>query len=954
LSTIKTDTLTRRLYSTDASLYEEMPKGVSFPKTLNDIQSLVKQSVQKGFSITPRSAGTSLAGQTTGAGVIMDVSRFMTEILEINPEDHIAHVQPGVIRDTLNREAAAYGLQFGPDTATTNRCMLGGMIGNNSCGSFSIKHKTTREHILEIESVLSDGSIVTFKPVSDKELQAKQKLNTLEGEIYREMLALLIKHKESILENYPHPDIIRRNTGYALDKLCEMDPITPGGRPFNLAELLCGSEGTLAMTSSAKVNLVPLPKAKTLVIPQFRSIHEAMLATVEIVKWNPAAVELVDDIILNATKGNIEQSKNRFFLDGDPKCILIVQFEGDELIELEAKAAGLAKRLQEMNYGYAHPFLSDDEKMKRVWDLRKAGLGLLMGLGAESRSPTFVEDTAVRVEDLPDYIQEFQQILDKHNTTCVFYAHASVGELHLRPMVDTTKPEGIRTMKEIAQEVADLVKKYRGSLSGEHGDGRARAPYIETVLGSEMMPLLYKVKEIWDPENRFNPGKIVNPKPIDTDLRFSPDYKKPEVDTLFNWRSAGGFDAAVEQCNGAGVCRKLAESGGTMCPSYHATRDEKDNTRGRANLFRQLFSGKQKEAFSSEELKEALNLCLSCKACKSECPANVDMAKMKAEFINGWHEQNGITAAERFFGQPEKLYPLASFFAPVTNFVNRQKPVKQIFEKFFNIDSRRALPEFAHETFKKWFHKNQKTLNEPGRKQVLLLVDLFTNYHEPEIAKSACLVLNKLGYNVLVPGIWPTGRPQISKGLLKEATDICRENIKRLFPFAELGIPIVGLEPSELLTLRDEYTDLCNDSDLVKAQTISDNSFLWEEFLATELATSEPQNLGKSETVYIHGHCHTKALVGNSPLVQAFKLLGFSPESLQTGCCGMAGSFGYEKDKYDVSMQVGEQVLFPALRKMDKNTVICAPGFSCRHQITDGVQIRAKHPAVIMAEKLVG
>jgi FAD/FMN-containing dehydrogenase/Fe-S oxidoreductase len=950
LSSIKTDTLTRRLYSTDASLYEEMPEGVSFPKTLSDIQSLVKQSVRKGFSITPRSAGTSLAGQTTGAGVIMDVSRFMTEILEIDTKNHTAHVQPGVIRDTLNREAAVFGMQFGPDTATTNRCMLGGMIGNNSCGSFSIKHKTTREHILEIEAVLSDGSIVTFKPVTNKELQAKQKLNTLEGEIYREMIDLLMKHKGSILENYPHPDIIRRNTGYALDRLCGMDPVTPGGRPFNLAELLCGSEGTLAVTASAKVNLEPLPKARTLVIPQFRSIHEAMLATVEIVKWNPAAVELVDDIILNATKGNIEQSKNRFFLQGDPKCLLIVQFEGDNLKELEAKSAGLAKKLQELNYGYAHPFLSDDEKMRRVWDLRKAGLGLLMGLGAESRSPTFVEDTAVRVEDLPDYIEEFQQILNKHKTTCVFYAHASVGELHLRPMVDTTKPEGIQTMKEIAQEVANLVKKYRGSLSGEHGDGRARAPYIETVLGSEMMPLLYRVKEIWDPGNRFNPGKIVNPKPIDTDLRFSPEYKRPEVDTLFNWRSAGGFDAAVEQCNGAGVCRKLAASGGTMCPSYHATRDEKDNTRGRANLFRQLFSGKQKEAFSSEELKDALNLCLSCKACKSECPANVDMAKMKAEFMNGWHEQNGIKMAERFFGQPEKLYPLASFFAPATNLINRQKPVKFVLEKFFNIDSRRALPEFAGETFEKWYRKNHRNFSSPNKKQVLLLVDLFTNYHEPDIAISAFKVLHKLGYDVLMPGVWPTGRPQISKGLLKEAVQICEKNINRLTPYAELDIPIVGLEPSEILTLRDEYTDLCSETDLPMARRIAGNTFLWEEFLATELASSVPLETGRGQKVYIHGHCHTKALVGNDPLVQSFRLLGFEPIELQTGCCGMAGSFGYEKDKYEVSMQVGEQVLFPSLRTLPENALVCAPGFSCRHQILDGVRETAKHPAVIMEE----
>ncbi|MCC5913732.1 MAG: FAD-binding protein [Balneolaceae bacterium] len=931
-----------------------MPKGVSFPKNGSDIQQLVRRAAKEGFTITARSAGTSLAGQTTGEGVIMDTSRHMTRITAINKEEHYARVEPGVIRDTLNREAAKVGLQFGPDTATTNRCMLGGMIGNNSCGSFSIKHKTTREHLLELETVLSDGSAVTFKPLSPAELKKKCKLDTLEGEIYRGTLDLLQKHKEEIIANYPHPEIIRRNTGYALDRLCEMDPITPGGRPFNLAELLCGSEGTLAMTVSAKLNLSSLPKEKTLVIPQFSSLHEAMVATVEAVKFEPAAVELVDDIILNATKGNIEQRKNRFFLEGEPACILIIQFEGDDPAEIHERALALAKRLNELKLGYTHPVLNNDDKMRRVWDLRKAGLGLLMGLGSESRSPTIVEDTAVRVQDLPDYVAEFREIMSRHNTNCVFYAHASVGELHLRPVIDTTKPEGVITLKAIAQEVADLVKKYRGSLSGEHGDGRARAPYIETVLGKEMMPLLRQMKELWDPHYRFNPGKILDPKPIDSGLRFSPDYQKPDVDTTFHWRPSGGFDAAIEQCNGAGVCRKLAESGGTMCPSYHATREERDNTRGRANLFRQLFSGKQKEAFKSEELKEALDLCLSCKACKSECPANVDMAKMKAEFMNGWHQANGTTAAERFFGQPEKLYPLASAFAPVTNFVNRQGVVKKLFERVFGIDFRRTLPEFAATTFSKWYKQNRDEVFKGDRPAVVLHVDIFTNYHEPEIAVSACRVLNYLGYDVILPEIRPTGRPQISKGLLDEAKTICRENLTHYEQYLDKGLSIVGLEPSEILTFRDEYPDLCDEKELPLAERLASSTFLWEEFLTTELAGSEKDKIGDGQPVIIHGHCHTKALAGNDPLVSAFRSLGFSPQLLETGCCGMAGSFGYEKKNYEVSMEVGEQVLFPILRKREKEATICAPGFSCRHQITDGTGRMAQHPAVIMAGFLPG
>ena len=951
---IKTDTLTRRLYATDASLYQEMPEGVSFPKSPEDIREVVLRSAEEGFTITARSAGTSLAGQTTGGGVIMDVSRYMTEITELNPDKRYARVQPGVIRDTLNREAAKFGLQFGPDTATTNRCMLGGMIGNNSCGAFSIKHKTTREHVLEIDAVLSDGSTTVFRALTPNELDAKLKLNNLEGNIYRGIIKLLKENKEKIRKHYPHPDIIRRNTGYPLDVLCEMDPITPGGRPFNLAELLCGSEGTLAMTASAKVNLVPLPKHKAIVIPQFRTINDAMVATVEAVKLEPSAVELIDDVILSATEINIEQKKNRFFLDGKPKCILIIQFEGDDHEVQIEKAKKLAKILEESNLSYAQPVFYDDYNMGRVWELRKAGLGLLMGLHKEYPSPTFVEDAAVRVEDLPAYIRDFQQILKKYDTKCVYYAHASVGTIHTRPVIDVTRPEGIETLKNITREAADLIKKYRGAFSGEHGDGRVRAPFLETVLDKEILPILKEVKALWDPDFRFNPGKIVDPKPLDTDLRYSTTYKQPNVETTFNWRQSGSFGAAIEQCNGAGVCRKLPGSGGTMCPSYHATREEKDNTRGRANLFRQLFSTQQADAFTSEEIKEALDLCLSCKACKSECPANVDMAKMKAEFMHGWHERKGITFGEKFFGRPEKFYPLASALPSVTNFVNSLTPVKWIVEKSIGVDRRRDLPKFAKQTFEKWYKKNHTASDRPEKKQVLLLVDIFTNYHEPEIAKSAYQVLSHLGYEVLVPGIWPTGRPQISKGLLADAKKICTQNIQRLYPFAEREIPIIGLEPSEILTLRDEYKDLCDEPNLSKSEKIAGQTFLWEEFLATELAPEEPQNFGNGKTVYIHGHCHTKTLASNNPLIQSLKQLGFNPVELQTGCCGMAGSFGYEKNKYEVSLKIGEQTLFPALRKTGDDELICAPGFSCRHQIADGVQKTAKHPAVIMWDALNG
>ncbi|MCG8372950.1 MAG: FAD-binding oxidoreductase, partial [Balneolales bacterium] len=582
--TIYKDSLHKKLYAQDASMYQEEPIGVAFPASVEEIKQLVRQAQLESFSITTRSAGTSLAGQTTGNGVIMDISRHFTNIKSIDLENKSAVVEPGVIRDSLNRQASQFGLLFGPDTSTTNRCMIGGMIGNNSSGSFSIKYKTTREHVLKMDVVLSDGSEVTFEPLTEEELEDKFHYQNLEGDIYRSMIRLLQRNKELIQQNYPHPDIIRRNTGYALDRLCEMHPITPGGRPFNLCELLCGSEGTLAVTTSATLNLEPVPAKKVVMIPHFKDLNEAMRATVEAVKYKPAAVELVDDIILGATKDNLEHARNRFFLNGEPRYILIIQFEGNDEKLLEERMDKLKELLQEKSLGYSYPRVTAPESVERVWEVRKAGLGLLMGLGNEARTPAFCEDTAVRVKDLPEYVEEFEQILKKHETECVFYAHASVGELHFGPMIDTTVPEGVLKMKTMAKEIAGLVGKYRGSLSGEHGDGRARAPFIEYVLGKEMIPVLRQVKEIWDPNYVFNPYKIVDPVAMEESIRYSPSYKTLKADTAFYWRKERNFNEAIELCNGAGVCRKLAESGGTMCPSYMATTNEKDSTRGRANV----------------------------------------------------------------------------------------------------------------------------------------------------------------------------------------------------------------------------------------------------------------------------------------------------------------------------------------------------------------------------------
>lgn len=950
------DTLTRRLYANDASMYEEQPDGVFFPKTEDDIRDLVLWAATNKKSITARAAGTSLAGQTTGGGIVMDTSLYMTDILHLDPDHERALVQPGVIRDTLNREAAKHNLQFGPDTSTTNRCMLGGMIGNNSAGSFSLKHRTTREHVESIKAVLSDGSIVVFQPLCNDKLEAKKKLPTLEGQIYREMTELLAKHKDAIAAAYPHPEITRRNTGYALDRLCEMEPFTRGGRPFNMAELLCGSEGTLAMTIDSVVKLVPLPKHKILLIGQYASLRESMLATVTAVKHKTAAVELIDDIIIKATELNLEQSRNRFFIVGEPKAVLVIQFEGEDLEELVARADVLAKELSGTGLGYDYKVITEPGEMYRVWDLRKAGLGLLMGTWAESRTPEFIEDTAVRVEDLPAYIEEFEALMKSYDTHSVYYAHASVGELHLRPELNLTTRDGLEKMKRMAVDVAKLVKKYRGSLSGEHGDGRVRAPYIQYVLGEDMMPLLREVKRIWDADGIFNPGKIVDAKPMDADLRFYPEETVPQFDTVFNYREEGNFMSLVDKCNGAGACRKLAESGGTMCPSYMATKDEKDSTRGRANLFRQIFRGERMDAFASEDLQEGLSLCLSCKACKTECPANVDMGKMKAEFTQGHHDRFGASLSYHFFARSEMLYPLAAPFAPIVNWMNRLQPVKEIYRTLFNIHPDRDLPAFASQPFHVWFKKRKPTKTSSDQPVVMIMVDIFMNYHEPSVGIAMVEILEKLGYKVLVTPPTQSGRTHLSKGFVRDAKAIAEKNINKLYPFANNGVAIIGQEPSEILTLRDEYPDLCDDSLLAKARTLATNSFMFEEFILKHFAENPDSTQlfnGRSKDVRVHGHCHAKALVGVDPVIDVLKRISYVPENLPTGCCGMAGSFGYEANHYEVSQQVGELVLFPKLRATEDDALICAHGFSCRHQIADGVSMKAWHTAEIIRGAMI-
>ncbi len=944
---IHTDTLTRTLYANDASMYEEGPQGVAFPRTENDVITLLALARSRSMPVTARAAGTSLAGQATGAGLIMDVSRHMDGIVQLDPGQAVARVQPGVIRDTLNRAAAPFGLHFAPDTATTNRCMIGGMIGNNSAGLYSVKYGSTRDHIRRIRAVLSDGSTATFGPLRPEEVAQKKKAATTEGRIYREMTSILDQHADLIRRSYPHASIIRRNTGYALDRLLEMDPFTPGGRPFNLAELLCGSEGTLALTLEADVGLKPLPRNRILVIPHFGSLNAAVEAAVLAVRRGAAAVELLDDIVLTAALENPEQSRNRFFIAGSPSALLIVELHGDEPGALADAAQSLSDELQTAASAYAAPVMNAPDEIARVWDLRKAGLGLLMGGWSDKKTPEFMEDTAVRVEDLPAYVRDVQALAARYKTRCVYYGHASVGELHLRPELNMGTPEGLDTMKRMAADVADLVRTYRGSLSGEHGDGRVRAPHLERVFGPGMMMVLETVKRIWDPDGLLNPGKIVRAEPMDAHLRIGTSAASADIPTVFHWRDQKGFDHAIGRCNGAGVCRKLADSGGTMCPSYMATRDEKDSTRGRANLFRQLFRGQHAEAFGSDDLKAALDLCLSCKACKTECPANVDMARMKAEFLHGWHQRHGTTRGERLFAFPERIWSAGSRVSGLANLLNRSRLVKALLYKLYGLHPKRTLPSLAAETLYEWSRKRV-----PGTvtgSPVLILNDCFMNYMEPHIGIAMVTVLEALGCRVEVTPPTSSGRTCLSMGFLDEAKATATRLVRDLHGRLGDELVVIGQEPSELLTVRDEFLDLVDDADLPAAHAVASRAYLFEEYLLAHADSWPAHSTAAGEAVHVHGHCHVKSMTGGAPLMELLRRVGYKPVEVEAGCCGMAGSFGYESDHYELSMRIGELRLFPALRKLPNDALLCAQGFSCRHQIADGTGRQAYHPAELIA-----
>ncbi len=948
----------RKIYATDASAYREVPEAVAIPKTKEDLIELVRYARTTGKSLIPRTAGTSLAGQVVGGGIVVDVSKHFNQILEVNEEEQWAWVQPGMVRDDLNRALKQYGFFFAPETSTANRAMIGGMIGNNSCGSNSVVYGSTREHLLEVEAILADGNETWFGPVDQDAFLARcNGLGTsgdLHTEIYLNTKELLsdTDNQASIKKEYPKYDIPRRNTGYALDMLLRHQPFATDGDPFNFCSLIAGSEGTLALVTAAKIKLTPLPpRNKKLVVVHCHSIDESLKANLVALNHNPSACELMDHYILEATERNLLQKQNRFFLEGNPKAILVIELARDHEADLEKDIQALIAELKSANLGYAFPVIAQEDVAK-VWNLRKAGLGLLSNIPGDAKPAPVIEDTAVDVKDLPAYIEEFNAILARHGLYSVHYAHAGSGELHLRPILNLKTAEGIGLFRLIAEEIADLVKKYNGSLSGEHGDGRLRGEFIPKMLGEKNYQLLKQVKQIWDPKGIFNPGKIVDTPPMDTSLRFEKDQDTPEIATTLDFSDNQGFLRSAELCNGSGDCRKSELAGGTMCPSYMATRSERETTRARANILRETITREGAEAaFNSGDVKEVLDLCLSCKGCKSECPSNVDMGKLKAEWQHQHYQKNGIPFRTRMIAEFSNLMKLASL-AP---WAYSNPAISAMAKAITGFAPKRSMPELARETVSKWYRK--KFRQDKKSKKVYFFCDEFTNYNDAGIGKTAISLLDRLGYEVCLIQHEESGRTYLSKGLLEKAKVIARKNVALFSDLIGQDTPLVGIEPSAILSFRDEYISLLRDEEQDKARKLAAHVFTIEEFLASELdekRLTKDQFQHQEQLIKLHGHCHQKAISSMTPSKKILSLIrGTKVEMIPSGCCGMAGSFGYEKEHFDLSMKIGELVLFPTIRKQPQEVVIAAAGTSCRHQIKDGTSRIAKHPVEILFDALL-
>ncbi len=951
---VRSDDYSRVFYSTDASIYQAVPYGVFLPRTTDDLQAAVEVATEHDLPLLPRTSGSSLAGQAVNEALVVDMSRHLDRLIEVDAEARRVRVQPGLVLGDLNRQLRPYGLQFGPDPASADRAAMGGVVSNNSTGAHSILYGMTADHVHAMNVVLSDGSRARFDPVDRQEAARRGREGGLEGEIYRRIAGLVAdrENQRTIVDGTPRH--WRRCGGYNLDRFVDGPSFRVTRDPhFNLARLVCGSEGTLAVIEELTLDLVPLPESTGLVLLQFDSLDEALSAVPTVLEAEPSAVELLDHMGLTLARSVPQYARLlEGFVDGDPNCLLITEFQAKSETGLRGRIDRLTAILRRARVRTALVPLLEPHRQRDVWTVRKVALGLLMSVKGDHKPIPFIEDAAVPVEHLAEYVRRIEEFCNGLGTEVAYYAHASAGCIHIRPLINAKAAAEVAKLPEILAFSVELLHGYGGSLSSEHGDGRARSWINEHFFGPELYGLYRQVKQVFDRRNLLNPGNVVESPAMTEHLRFGEEYAARAVETALDFSAEQGFDRAIEMCNGAGVCRK---STGTMCPSFMVTREEEHSTRGRANALRAAISGLlPAEELTSERMHGAMDLCVECKACKAECPSSVDMAKLKFEFLAGHQARHGVSARTRLFAGAERFGRLGSgAMAPLLNGLLESGPVRSLLARL-GVDRRRSLPPLARQSFQEWFRRRARhTHHESGSARVALFHDTFTSYHHPRVARATVELLEAAGCAVELAGHRCCGRPLISKGLVEPATAMARQTVARLAPLAAAGVPIVGLEPSCVLTLRDEYLYLLPNEP--EARQVAEHSLTLEEYLARRAEEGELDLRFSEEprTVLLHGHCHQKALVGTDAAKAALGLPpSFRVAEIDSGCCGMAGSFGYEAEHYDLSIQMAERRLLPAVRSAEPETLIAAAGFSCRQQIEHGTDRRALHPAEILRDAL--
>jgi FAD/FMN-containing dehydrogenase/Fe-S oxidoreductase len=945
---IRFDAASRHLYSTDASIYQIEPLGVVIPRTTADLLTAVQVAAEMRVPITARGGGTSLSGQSIGPGLVIDCSKYLNRILHLDPAARVARVQPGVILDQLNRAALPHGLQVGPDVATASRANLGGMIGNNSAGARSIVFGKMIDHVRRLAVILADGSRADFGPLGAAEWQRKAASRTTEGRLYAAVRRVAVENADEIRRRFPK--IMRRVSGYNLDVFAAALADGGSGPPAGLHQLVVGSEGTLAVISEAEINLVKRPPARGLLVPHFESLAAAMNALAVCLDARPSAVELMDQMLLDLARANLGLRDVMQFIRGRPRALFMVEMSGEGTDEVADRVDKLRHRLQEVPGVTALVPALEPPQRDALWGLRRAGMPLLLGRPGDKKPVTFIEDTAVAPQHLPEFVGRFREVLRRHGTDGAFYGHASVGCLHIRPLLNLKDGGDVARMRRITEDITDLVLEFGGALSGEHGDGLARSEWNRKMFGEALYQAFRQVKHAFDPDNVLNPGKVVDAPAMTENLRYGPGYRPAEPATVFDYTRQEGFVRSVELCNGSGVCRKL--KGGTMCPSFRATQDEKDSTRGRANALRLALTGRAPlHELRSRWVYDVLDLCLMCKACKAECPSNVDLAKLKAEFLHLYYRGRGRPPGHWLLAHLYRLYPLAAAAAPLVNWLQERGLVRWLLEKGAGIDRRRTLPRLCADHFRRWLtrHRPGPAAGRLGR--VLLLDDCFTTFNEPGVGKAAVRVLEAAGYRVAPVGLLCCGRPMISKGFLPQARALVQAQASALAARVADGTPLLGLEPSCLVTLTDEWPELVPGP---ATQQVAAAARLAESWLAEKAQKADVQLQLKPRPWkhLLHGHCHQKALFGTAGTAAALRLVpGVCVGVLDSGCCGMAGSFGYEREHYDLSVAVAQLELLPALAAEPDATVV-APGTSCRHQIRDLTGRKALHPLEVLASSL--